>query len=136
MRRLKAWLVRFRGLFGKTRRDREFQQELESNLEMHIADNMRSGMTAKEARRNALIRIGGVESTKQQYRERRGLPAIETLMRDVTYALRSLRSSPGFTVITVLMLALGIGANTAIFTIVNAVMIERLPFHDSDRLVV
>jgi hypothetical protein len=78
---LRAWFWRFRNLFRKERGDREFAAEVESHLEMHIEDNLRRGMTAQEARRQALIKLGGVEPTKEIYRERRGLPLLETAVK-------------------------------------------------------
>ena len=81
MRWLRAWLVRLGGLFGKERRERELTEEMESHLQMHIEDNLRAGMSAEEARRQALIKLGGVEPTKEIYRERRGLPAARDAVR-------------------------------------------------------
>ena len=135
LRTMRAFALRFGGLFNSRRRDRELAEEFESHLEMEMEDNLRAGMTPAEARRAALLKTGGLALAQENYRNRRGLPTLETAFRDLRHAARLLRRSPGFTAIAVLSLALGIGANTSIFTIINAVMLRSLPVEDPSRLV-
>ena len=96
MRWLRAWFLRLGGLFHRERRDRELAEELESHIQLHMEDNLRAGMTPEEARRDALISLGGVESVKEAYRDQRGVPWLETMIRDLRYGARMLWKNPGF----------------------------------------
>jgi hypothetical protein len=106
----RAWLLRLAAVFGADRRDRELSAELESHLQLHIDDNLRVGMTPVEARRHAVIALGGVEQTKERYRDRRGLPQVEYFLHDLRFGLRMWRRNPAFTVVSIIVLAVGIAA--------------------------
>jgi predicted permease len=135
MRRVRAAWRRLRAVFARERLDRELSAELESHLALHIDDNLRAGMSADEARRHALVKLGGVTQIAEHHRERRGLPRLERLVGDVRYAARSLRVAPAFTAVAIITLGLGIGANTAIFTVINAALLRPLPVERPEEFV-
>ena len=127
MRQLRAWLLRFRGLFKK---DDDFADELESHLQMHIDDNIRAGMSPQEAKRVAVMKLGGVDQAREAYRDRATIPFVESMVQDLRFTLRQLRKNPAFTITATTMVALGIGASVAIFAFVDAALIKPLPYKD------
>ena len=131
MRKLRAWLLRFKGLFHK---NDDFADELESHLQMHIDDNIRAGMSPQEARRVAVMKLGGIDQAKEAYRDRSTIPLLESVVQDLRFTLRQLRKNPAFTVTATAMVTLGIGASVAIFAFVDAALIKPLPYHNTARL--
>ncbi len=134
MRHLRALFLRLAALFGKDRRDRELAAELDAHLQLHIEDNLRAGMSPEQARRNAFMKLGGLEPTKELYRQRSGIPLLEMLVQDLGYGLRTLRKNPGFTAVAILMVALGIGGNTAVFQVLDALIMQSLPVRNPQEI--
>ena len=126
--------ARLRSLFIRNRLDGEFDDEVRFHLEMQTEDNLLAGMSPAEAHLAALRSFGGVEPMKQQYREWRAVTAIESVGQDMGYALRTMRRNPVFCVTVILTLALGIGANTAMFTLLHGLLLRGLPVLEASRL--
>ncbi len=135
MRRFRAMLLRLLATIRRRRSEEEFAAELDSHLAMHVEDGIRVGLSPQEARGRALLRLGGSEQVRQAWRERHGLPWLESLGRDIRHGLRTLARNPGFTAVTALTLALGIGANTAIFSLIDALFLKPLPLPHPEQLV-
>src|SRR5437763_13141261 len=135
MKTLRAALLRFFSLFKREQQELELDNELDTHLQFQIDENLAHGMSPEEARRYALIKLGGPAQAKELYRDRSGLPALEIFLRDIRYAARTLRKTPAFTLIAIFILVLGIGASAAIYSIVEAVLLRKFPYKNPDRLV-
>jgi predicted permease len=128
-------LNRVKAFFRKQEMDAELDAEMQEHLELAVEENMRQGMGKDEARRRALVRFGGVQQAKEQQRESRGLPWLDGLLQDLRYTARTLGRDRVFTLVAVVILGLGIGANVAVFSVVNTLLLRPLPFREPERLV-
>lgn len=135
MRAARAWLSRLAASLSRGRRDRELQTELDSHFQLHIDDCMGAGMSEADARRHAALKFGSIEAIKEDYRDRRGLPALDSVLQDLRYGIRTLMRTPSFSIVALLVLALGIGVTTAIFSLVYAVYFRPLPVKAPGELV-
>ena len=132
---LRRLFQRLRSAFPNAQMDHDLDAEMAAHLDLAIEENIQRGMAPKEARRRALVRFGGVEQARQQHRESRGLPWLDVLMQDLRFTFRTMRRDREFTIIAVVILALGIGSNIAVFSVVNTILLRPLPFRDPQNLV-
>jgi predicted permease len=135
MNHLRAFWMRLIGLVRRGHAEADFAAELESHIAMHTENGIRAGLSPEESRREALIQLGGAEQARQAYRERATLPWIESLLRDVRFALRGFRRNPVFALTAIVTLTLGIGTTTAVFSVVDRILFRALPYAHDDRLV-
>ena len=132
---VRIFASRLYGWLGSGRLDADFDAELQTHLAMLTDDHVRRGMTPDAAARAARLALGGTSQISERQREQRGLPLLDGLVQDIRYALRVFRRSPGFTCVAILTLALGIGVNTTVFTLFDAVALKGLPVTDPGRIV-
>ena len=135
MKGFRRFLVRLAAVITRRKDEARLREEIEEHLAQQTAENLRAGMQPDAARRQAVLKFGAVEAVKESYRDQRGVPFVENLIRDIRHALKGLRRTPGFTVVAVLTLALGIAVTNTVFSIINIVIIRDVPFDQPDRLI-
>ena len=135
MKQIRAWVRRVAGVFRTTRRDAELAAEIESHLQLHTDENIRRGMSPEAARRDAVLKLGSMVVVTEEYRDRRGLPLLEQFLQDLRYAGRTMRRSPGVTVVAAITLALGVAGPTVMFAMMKAWILDPLPFPRPETLV-
>jgi len=132
---IRELLARFRSFFRKRARYEDFDEELSAHLDLAVEDNIRRGLSGEEARRRALIAIGGMEQARELHRDSRGLPAVDTIVQDLRNTFRTLRRDAGLTTLALLIVGLGVGASSTVFSVLHALFLRPLPFEDPARLV-
>ncbi|HXB74961.1 MAG TPA: ABC transporter permease, partial [Candidatus Acidoferrales bacterium] len=134
MRALRGFVARLCGLFRKARQEREMADEFESHFQMHVEENLRQGMSAQEARREARLKFGGIDSAKESMREGSTIMMLETTWQDLKYTARGMHGNPGFAITAIFSITLGIGASVAIFTLADNLLLRPLPYRNPAQL--